>query len=90
MLELFAGAGSVARVAQVLGYEVISVDISDEYSPDIQANILHFDPAIIEAEFGMRPSISETDGPFRPNSSPKYSFPEAGPPRRPRGPYGRK
>ena len=32
VLEIFSGTGSVSKVCEELGYEVISVDISDKYS----------------------------------------------------------
>ena len=44
VLELFSGTGSVSKVCEELGYEVISVDISDKYStPTFKCSILDFD-----------------------------------------------
>jgi site-specific DNA-cytosine methylase len=44
VLELFSGTGSVSKVCDELGYEVISVDISDKYStPTFKCSILDFD-----------------------------------------------
>ena len=33
LLELYSGTGSVGRVAEEIGYEVVSVDITDKYHP---------------------------------------------------------
>lgn len=44
VLELFSGTGSVTKVCDSLGYEVISVDISDKFSkPTFKCSILDFD-----------------------------------------------
>lgn len=44
VLELFSGTGSVSKVCEELGYEVISVDISNKYStPTFLCSILDFD-----------------------------------------------
>ena len=42
LLDLFTGTGSVARVAEELGYEVHTLDINPRCNPDICANILEF------------------------------------------------
>ena len=43
LLDLFTGTGSVARVAEELGYEVHTLDIDRRCKPDICADILEFD-----------------------------------------------
>lgn len=44
VLELFSGTGSVSRAAEKLGYEVVSLDISDQYhTPTIQTDIMTWD-----------------------------------------------
>ena len=42
-LDLFAGTHSFTRVAQQLGYEVTSLDISPKHSPTIVTNVLEWD-----------------------------------------------
>ena len=41
------GAGSLGKVARKT-YEVVSLDISDKYRPDIVANILDFDFSLLQ------------------------------------------
>ena len=43
LLDLFTGTGSVARVAEDLGFEVHTLDIDPKCKPDICADILEFD-----------------------------------------------
>ena len=43
LLDLFTGTGSVARVAEELGYSVTSLDIDPKFHPTHVANILEFD-----------------------------------------------
>jgi hypothetical protein len=44
VLELFSGTGSVSKVCEELGYEVISVDINNKFSqPTFLCSILDFD-----------------------------------------------
>lgn len=44
VLELFSGTGSVSKVCEELGYEVISVDISNQYNqPTIMTDIMRWD-----------------------------------------------
>ena len=44
LLELFSGTGSVNKVSRQLGYEVVSVDLSDKYhTPTHLVNIMDFD-----------------------------------------------
>lgn len=43
ILELFSGTGSVGKVAMEMGHEVVSVDISNKYKPDICVDVLKWD-----------------------------------------------
>lgn len=44
VLELFSGTGSVSKVCETLGYEVISIDISNKYfQPTFLISIFDFD-----------------------------------------------
>ena len=43
LLDMFTGTGSVARVAEDLGYEVHTLDMDHRCKPDICVNILEFD-----------------------------------------------
>ena len=43
LLDLFTGTGSVARVAESLGYDVTSLDADARCNPDIRADINSFD-----------------------------------------------
>ena len=43
VLSLFSGTGSVDKVAREMGWEVVSLDISDKYKPDICADIMDID-----------------------------------------------
>lgn len=43
LFELFKGSGSVGKVANRLGYEVVSVDFDPIYTPDIETDILYWD-----------------------------------------------
>lgn len=44
VLELFSGTGSVSKVCQELGYDVVSVDISDKFhTPTIKVDIMTWD-----------------------------------------------
>lgn len=43
LLDMFTGTGSVARVAEDLGYEVHTLDVDSRCKPDICADILEFD-----------------------------------------------
>lgn len=46
LLDLFTGTGSVARVAEELGYEVHTLDIDPKCKPNVCADILEFDYTI--------------------------------------------
>jgi len=49
LLDLFAGTGSVGKVAKELGIEVVSLDITDKYSKvDILIDILEWDYTIYQ------------------------------------------
>jgi site-specific DNA-cytosine methylase len=43
LLELFCGSKSVGKVAETLGYQVISVDMNAEWKPTIVADMLTWD-----------------------------------------------
>ena len=43
MFEFFKGTGSIGKVAKRLGFNVVSLDLESKYTPDIEANILHWD-----------------------------------------------
>ena len=45
LLDLFTGTGSVARVAEELGYEVHTLDIDRRCKPDLCVDVLEFDYA---------------------------------------------
>ena len=45
LLDLFTGTGSVARVAEALGYEVHTLDIDRRCKPDLCVDVLEFDYA---------------------------------------------
>jgi hypothetical protein len=40
LLELFSGTGSVGKVAKTMGYEVVSVDMSNKYKPTYACDIM--------------------------------------------------
>ena len=46
ILDLFSGTGSVKRVAQEVGFEVVSLDLSNKYKPDICEDVLKWDYTI--------------------------------------------
>lgn len=43
LLELFKGTGSVGKVAQKLGFDIVSLDLEPYYTPDIETDILEWD-----------------------------------------------
>jgi len=43
VLELFKGTGSVGKVCEAVGYNVVSVDIVERYKPTHLCNIMDFD-----------------------------------------------
>ena len=43
LLDLFTGTGTVARVAEELGFDVTTLDMNPKCKPDICADILDFD-----------------------------------------------
>ena len=44
VLELFSGTGSVKKICDELGWECVSVDITDKFHPvDYKVNILEWD-----------------------------------------------
>jgi hypothetical protein len=48
LLDLFTGTGSVANVAESLGYEVTTLDMDARCNPTVCANVLDFDYTIWE------------------------------------------
>ena len=42
ILELFSGTQSVGKVAREMGHQVVSLDISNKYKPDICIDTLDF------------------------------------------------
>jgi site-specific DNA-cytosine methylase len=46
VLDLFSGTGSVGRVFQEEGFEVVSVDINPKFKPTVIADILEWDYAV--------------------------------------------
>ena len=43
VLELFSGTGSISKVCNELGYEVISLDLEKKFKPDICVDIMKWD-----------------------------------------------
>jgi hypothetical protein len=43
MLELFKGTGSIGKVAEKLGFNIISLDFDKKFKPDILTDILNWD-----------------------------------------------
>lgn len=46
-LELFCGTKSFSKVAKEYGCETITVDIDEQFEPDLKIDILELDPAIL-------------------------------------------
>ena len=54
VLELFSGSGSVKKICDELGWECISVDITDKLHPvDYKINILDWDYTQLEKDFDI-------------------------------------
>ena len=54
LLELFAGTGSVGKVAKSLGWDVTILDLDFRTKPDIVADIMHWDyKAYAPGQFDM-------------------------------------
>ena len=54
VLELFSGTGSVKKVCDKLGWECISVDITDELHPvDYKVDILEWDYKVLPKDFDI-------------------------------------
>jgi len=54
VLELFSGTGSVSKICDELGWECISVDISDQFHPvDYKVNILEWDYKKLAKDFDI-------------------------------------
>jgi len=54
VLELFSGTGSVKKICDKLGWECISVDITDELHPvDYKVNILEWDYKVLPKDFDI-------------------------------------
>ena len=54
VLELFSGTGSVKKVCEELGWEVVSVDITDQFHPvDHKVDILEWDYTKLEKDFDI-------------------------------------
>ena len=43
LLELFKGTGSISKVAEKMGFNIVSLDIEEKYKPDILTDILKWD-----------------------------------------------
>jgi site-specific DNA-cytosine methylase len=57
LLELFKGTGSIGKIAKKMKMTVMSVDILDEYAPDIVADILEWDYKKFHKESGFTPDL---------------------------------
>ena len=54
VLELFSGTGSVKKICDELGWECVSVDITDKYHPvDYKVNILEWDYKELDKDFDI-------------------------------------
>ena len=54
VLELFSGTGSVKKICDELGWECISVDITDKLHPvDYKVDILEWDYKLLEKDFDI-------------------------------------
>ena len=54
VLELFSGTGSVKKICDKLGWECVSVDITDKLHPvDFKVNILEWDYKILPKDFDI-------------------------------------
>ena len=51
MLELFKGTGSIGKIAEEMGYEVVSLDILEKYKPTIVSDIMEWDYTQYEPEY---------------------------------------
>ena len=54
VLELFSGTGSVKKICDKLGWECVSVDITDKLHPvDYKVNILEWDYTVLDNDFDI-------------------------------------
>ena len=67
LLELFSGTKSVSKVARILGWETVSLDICPRHSPDLcmadVAKTLGRRPELADPKLGALASISDLTNP---------------------------
>jgi hypothetical protein len=76
LLELFKGTGSVGKVAERMGMDVMSIDILDKYKPDITADILDWDYKAFHKETDFIPDLLWASPPCNTFSTLAYVFKE--------------
>lgn len=76
LLELFKGTGSVGKVANKMGMNVISLDNMKKYEPDILTDILDWDYKKFHGETGYIPDFIWASPPCNTFSTLAYAFKE--------------
>jgi site-specific DNA-cytosine methylase len=76
LLELFKGTGSVGKVAEKLGYDVVSLDFLEKYKPDIHTDILKWNYKKFHKETGFIPNFIWASPPCNTFSPLAYPFKE--------------